>query len=144
MLKSVLSLALFCCCFQWTLAQNSLTLKDTIPFTLTEHNNISVACVLNGHDSIQLMFHTAVNSVSLTEEATQKLEKLQLNDSTQVKSWGGTTGSRFGTSNALQLGNLQFEDLTIWEDKHSGHHTDGKFGPNLFAGKIIEILRVVA
>ena len=35
-----------------------------IPFILTPENNISIPAVLNGTDQLQLMFHTAVDSVS--------------------------------------------------------------------------------
>ncbi len=43
-----------------------------IPFKLTESNNISVTVTINGKDKSDLMFHTGVNSVSLTREACER------------------------------------------------------------------------
>lgn len=112
----------------------------TIPFRLTEHNNISVPAILNGKDTVNLMFHTAANSVMLTEEATQKMTSISFNRTDSVKSWGGDANtSRFSKSNTLQIGQLTWNDLAIWEDKNSGPGTDGKFGINLFENKVIEI-----
>ena len=44
-----------------------------IPFRLTSSNNISVQAVLNDKDTVKLMFHTAANSVTLTEDAVKNL-----------------------------------------------------------------------
>ena len=112
---------------------------DTIPFVLTDHNNISIQTILNGKDTLNLMFHTAVNAVSLTRKATEKLPDLAFDDPETVESWGGQSSSRTSRGNALQIGRQQFTDLTIWENEHSGPNTDGKFGPNLFAPHVIEI-----
>ena len=114
--------------------------KTTISFQLTEYNNISIKAVLNQKDTVQLMFHTAANSVNLTEVALKKMTSLKFDRIDSVKSWGGNDNtSRFSKSNTLQTGTLKWENVPIWEDKNSGQHTDGKFGLDLFENKVIEI-----
>ena len=112
---------------------------DTIPFELTSHNNISIKAVLNKKDTVKLMFHTAASSVTLTSAATEKLASIQWDTEEDVSSWGGNATARYSASNALVIGNLNWDSLAIWETQESGPGTDGKFGPNLFAGKGIEI-----
>ena len=110
-----------------------------IPFTLTESNNISVQVTINGTDKLPLMFHTAVDSISITRAAVEKIPSLKMNESVEVQSWGGRAQAGVSTGNRLQIGNLEWNEQTIFVDELSGPGTDGKFGPNLFAGKILEI-----
>ena len=110
-----------------------------IPFTLTSADNIAVRATLNGTDALELMFHTAVDSVSLTKSAISRLSSFTASESIPVQSWGGTTQARHSTGNSLQIGALAWHELAITEGDNSGPGTDGKFGPNLFAGKIVEI-----
>lgn len=37
------------------------------------------------------------------------------------------------------MGAMQWDDVSIWENKNSGQYTDGKFGTDLFANKVVEI-----
>lgn len=113
---------------------------SVIPFTLTTANNLSVNAILNRQDTVHLMFHTAANAVALTEEAVKTVKSLAFSRTDSVKSWGGSgNSSRFSPHNTLQLGNLSWQGLPIWEDKYSGPQTDGKFGINLFTGKVMEL-----
>ncbi|MES2332347.1 MAG: aspartyl protease family protein [Bacteroidota bacterium] len=115
--------------------------RNSIPFQLTEYNNLSVRAILNKKDTVQLMFHTAANDLTLTEEAIQKLKSIHFNNTTDsIQSWGGSANSaRLSKNNSLQIGGLAWENVPIWENKNSGQHTDGKFGIDLFKGKVIEI-----
>jgi hypothetical protein len=112
-----------------------------IPFQLTAHNNLSVQAILNGQDTAQLMFHTAANSLTLIEEAVAHFKSLKFNGTTDsIKSWGGSgNSSRLSTGNLLQIGDLKWSDVSIWENKNSGPGTDGKFGIDLFEKKVIEV-----
>jgi hypothetical protein len=111
-----------------------------IPFQLTAYNNLSVRAILNGQDTVNLMFHTASSSIDLTEETTRKIRSLKFERTDSVNSWGGAgNSSRFSKGNTLQIGEMTWSDKPVWEDKYSGPDTDGKFGPNLFAEKVIEI-----
>jgi len=115
-------------------------MQYSIPFHLTADNNLSVQAVLNKIDTVELMFHTAASSVTLIEEATKKAHSLKFGRTDSVKSWGGGgNSSRFSESNSLQIGDLQWENIPIWENKNSGPKTDGKFGTDLFKDKVIEV-----
>jgi hypothetical protein len=138
MRNTILYIGLFLFSFCQTIrAQEKPTI---IPFELTPHNNLSILAVLNGKDTLHLMFHTAASSVTLIEESIQKLTSLHFSGADTVKSWGGGGNtSRYSENNTLQMGPLTWERLPIWEDKNSGPGTDGKFGPGLFKDKAIEI-----
>ena len=126
------------------LSMTQCQMKDTpslltIPFQLTSHNNISIQAVLNQTDTVDLMFHTAASSVTLTTTAIKNLQKIQWDTEEEVNSWGGNGAARYSKSNELAIGTLQWDSLAIWETTNSGPTTDGKFGPNLFEDYIIEI-----
>jgi len=133
-MKTILFLLTFCSLTAF--AQQ----KTTIPFKLTNYNNLSIKAVLNQKDTVQLMFHTAANAVTLTEEALKNVTSLKFDRTDSVKSWGGNDNtSRFSKSNTLQIGSLKWENVPIWENKNSGQYTDGKCGLDLFENKTIEI-----
>lgn len=111
---------------------------DTIPFRLTNHNNMVIEATLNGEDTLQLMFHTAASGMTVIQAAMPRIQSLQFNQQDTVSSWGGDQESRSSTGNSLQIGSLHWDDLTIWENERSGPETDGKFGLDFFADKIIE------
>ncbi|TDE11256.1 hypothetical protein E0F88_25410 [Dyadobacter psychrotolerans] len=91
-------------------------------------------------DTVNLMFHTAASSLTLTEDAVKKMSSLVFDRTDSVKSWGGNENtSRFSKKNTLQIGNRQWEHVSIWENMNSGPQTGGKFGIDLFEGKSIEI-----
>ncbi|MBN8823778.1 MULTISPECIES: aspartyl protease family protein [unclassified Spirosoma] len=120
--------------------RTNTTYPYSIPFQLTSHNNLSVRAVLNEQDTVKLMFHTAANAVTLTEEALKTVKSLTFAGADSVKSWGGSNNtSRFSTNNRLQIGGQTWPNTPIWENKNSGPETDGKFGIDLFEGKVIEL-----
>lgn len=110
-----------------------------IPFQLTEYNNLRVSALLNRTDSLHLMFHTAESGLTLTDSAVKRLTGFRLNGADTANSWGGQGVSRYGKGNILQIGDLHWDSLLVWVDQNSGQHTDGKFGPDLFSGKVIVI-----
>jgi len=113
---------------------------DTIPFNLTSHNNIAIKAIINEVDTVSLMFHTAANDVSLISEPTKTINSVSWGEKIGgVKSWGGNGSQRTSKNNTLKIGAFQWDSLLIWESQHSGPTTDGKFGPNLFANKFIEL-----
>ena len=121
------------------LAEQGPANRDTIPFTLTKHNNISIKAILNQKDTLNLMFHTGSSAVFVTQKSREKASSLKLNKADTIQTWGGEGLIRSSNNNALQIGNHYRDQLLIREDKHSGHSTDGKFGPNFFGNKILEI-----
>ena len=110
-----------------------------VPFQLTEYNNLSVQAVVNKKDTVHLMFHTAESGLTLTETAVRQMSSVRFDGADTVKSWGGPGVARYSKNNSLQIGALHWDSLTGWVDENSGQHTGGKFGPDLFAGKVIEI-----
>ena len=135
--------ALTLCIVFLTLTQTSIAQKtiSVIPFKLTSYNNIAIEAILNEKDTVQLMFHTAANGITLTEESTKKLKSLNFDGNLEgIKSWGGQdNSSRLSKANTLRIGQLKWSNLSIWENKNSGQETDGKFGIDFFKGKIIAI-----
>lgn len=110
-----------------------------IPFTLTQHNNIVVAATINGADKLNLMLHTAASDVMLTEDGARKSKSVKFSGSDRVKSWGGEANSRFSKGNQIQIGDLRRDNVEVREDKFSGRDTDGKFGLDFFANRIVEL-----
>lgn len=112
-----------------------------IPFQLTKSNNISIQAILNEKDTVDLMFHTAASSLTLTEDAVLKTQSLFFNSNTEgIQSWGGGENSaRLSEKNVLQIGGMKWEGVSIWENKYSGPQTDGKFGVDLFENKVIQL-----
>ncbi len=123
-----------------TFAKNAQALpSDTIPFRLSESNNIIVETILNGQDTLQMMFHLANSHVNITEEAVKKLKSISLDGSVTANSWGGNGQSNYSLNNSVQIGTKRIDSLVVWQDRHSGPGTDGKFGPDFFDNQIIEI-----
>ncbi|WMX13301.1 aspartyl protease family protein [Aureispira sp. CCB-E] len=112
---------------------------DTISFVLTSFNNIYIPALLNQKDSLKMMFHTGESGVSIIEEVFNKIAIKKNATSTEANSWGGKGTAKFFKNNTFSIGNHRFDSLVVWVDKHSGQLTDGKFGPLLFKGKMIEI-----
>lgn len=116
------------------------TVEHSIPFALTKHNNITIKALLNERDQVNLMFHLAVGSVSLTRQATRRLSSVKFDQAASITSWGGQKQpTRYSSSNTLQIRRQRWDTLAITEDEYSGHETDGKFGPHLFDGKVFEL-----
>ena len=120
-------------------AQKANRGEVVIPFTLTEYNNILVSVAINGTDTLNLMLHTAETDVTLTVEAVRKSKSIKFTDSVKVESWGGKADSRFSKGNQVNIGELQRDNMVIWEDINSGKGTDGKFGLDFFQNRIVEI-----
>lgn len=110
-----------------------------IPFTLSADNNVVVKARLNGTDVLNLMLHTAISDVRLTEDAVRHSPNIRWTTASEVKSWGGQATSRISVGNRLQIGPLQQAGVTVWEDVYSGVGTDGKFGLDFFDGNVVAI-----
>jgi hypothetical protein len=111
----------------------------TIPFTLTADNVIRIGAVINDTDALDLMLHTAATDVMLTKQGVEKSPSVKFTGSDKVQSWGGESDSRASSGNRVEIGALTKAGISIFEDVNSGAGTDGKFGLDFFAGKIVEI-----
>ncbi|MEL6254979.1 MAG: aspartyl protease family protein [Bacteroidota bacterium] len=121
------------------LHEKSNSASDTISFRLTSFNNIVLHAILNETDSLDLMFHTAANDMTLIESVRDRLKSVNYGEADSVNSWGGQGSSRRSMGNSLQVGKQNWTEVTIWENKHSGQETDGKIGMDFFMGRILEI-----
>lgn len=113
--------------------------SDTIPFTLNSQSNICIWACINGADSLLLMFHSSNSGVALTAEAAAKMASLKDRQNIEVNSWGGKATSQCSVNNQLTISKLRWDSLSVFLDEYSGVSTDGKFGYDLFDGKIVEI-----
>ncbi len=106
-------------------AQEQVTVaRDTIPFTLSDYNNIIVKAVINDIDTLNLKFDSGTTGLLLTNNAIDN--KLH---------W--TRNSNH--DNSLKIGNMEWDSLRIYPVELSGQGTDGRFGWDLFNGKVVEI-----
>lgn len=121
------------------LVNSNAQTPDTIPFVLTPFNNIYLNGILNHTDSLKLMFHTGENGVSITEQTLENIPVKDTVNAVEAEAWGGKGTAQYFRHNHIAIGQQKFDSLSIWVDKHSGQLTDGKFGPLLFEGKIIEL-----
>jgi hypothetical protein len=115
----------------------------SLPFVLTDQNNIVVKAVFNGTDTLNLMLHTAASDVTVTEDARSKSTSVKFTGSTQAEAWGGKADLRFSKGNQIQIGTLRRDNMTVWEDKNSGKGTDGKFGLDFFQNQQNQQNRIV-
>jgi len=112
---------------------------DTIAFTLNKQNNICIKARVNQSDTLTLMFHSSASGVTLTRETVEKKLTLPGSTATRVNTWSGTADGEYSEGNSLSINYLSWDSLTIFVNEYSGPDTDGKFGYDLFAGKIVAI-----
>jgi len=97
---------------------------DTIPFTLTDFNNVKIKAILNNTDTLNLMFDSGTTGLLLTNAAIKNKTHLSNNSK---------------ADNTLKIRNLVWDSLQVYPVELSGQGTDGRFGWDLFDGKIVEI-----
>lgn len=112
---------------------------DTIAFTFTDHHNIIVPVVLNGRDTVQLMFHSAFTGIALTNATMQRCGSVRIDGAGTAESWGGSASSAVSRNNTMGIGRQTWDSLMITSDEQSGPGSDGKFGYDLFADRVLEI-----
>lgn len=65
MLRSPRQLFVVLFALSCTIAYSQKNTAYKIPFVLTQYNNIIIPAMLNGTDTLHLMFHTAANDITL-------------------------------------------------------------------------------
>lgn len=115
-------------------------LNDTIPFKLTSSNNIVIEAVINKIDTVDLMFHTAESSISIIKSKVDSLASFNPTKTLEgIQTWGGDATTKYALDNSIKIGSFKKDSITIFQTGLSGPGTDGKFGPNFFEDKIIEL-----
>lgn len=104
-------------------AQNSLV-RDTMSLTINEQNTVYVKAIFNEQDSLNLNFDTGTTELVLTND----ILKNKLNSETKL----------YNTIYNLKIGNNVYK-TRVYDAELSGHGTDGRFGWDLFKGKVVEI-----
>jgi hypothetical protein len=112
---------------------------DTIAFTLNNQSNICIKARIDDSDTLILMFHTAANDIMLTRTAIKNKIIIKLDKADTVRTWGGMAISENSEHHSFFINKMAWKDMTVFADDNSGAGTDGKFGYDLFKGKIVAI-----
>jgi hypothetical protein len=118
---------------------NKIYKNDTIPFTLTSFNAISVKTIINNTDTLNLHFDTGSWDFRLTRDAVLKKTRLLSN---QPDALAGKTKPDYNNLNKvfkLQMGSVVWDNPKVGSTGLTAHEMDGRFGWNLFEGKTVEI-----
>jgi hypothetical protein len=118
---------------------SDIVTHDTLPFTLTPYDAIAVKAVINGTDTLNLHFDIGSFNFRLTRDAVLKKTKLLSN---QPDALAGKTKPNFNNMNEvfkLQMGSLVWDNPDIGATAVTSQGMDGKFGWNLFDGKVVEL-----
>lgn len=112
---------------------------DTMALVLTEQNNLIVKTVVNGKFPLDLKFDSgAIGLVLKMETIRDKTDLLDhqpgVKEGTAEPNW-----RRLPSYNQLQIGNLTWDSLRIWPTRLSGQGSEGRFGWDLFEGRVLEI-----
>lgn len=113
--------------------------NDTIPFILTSRNAIHVKAILNETDTLNLHLDIGSSEIRITRDAI--LQKTHLLDH-QAEIIAGTMKpdySKLKKVNKIQLGSMLLNTPLTLPTGHTARDMDGRFGWNLFEGKILEI-----
>jgi len=112
--------------------------KDiSIPFKLTQYNNIKIKAILNGNDTLNLKFDSGTTGLLLTHKAIREKTNLLKNNTEEDTITYNYV--KLKTLASLEIGTLKWEDLEIYPVQHSGQGTDGRFGWDLFKDKVLSI-----
>lgn len=109
---------------------------DTIPFEVTEGNNIKFKTILNGKDTIDLFFDTGGTELVLLKDAIENQTTLLQNESADFVLENYTPLTQ---SNRLEIGTMTFDSLTVYPFPVGPEDMAGHFGWDLFENKIVEL-----
>ena len=85
------------------------------------------------------MFHTSSTGVTITKESLKEKTLLNNKQNTNIQTWGGRADAEYSEHNTLFINKLKWEDITVFVNENSGPDTDGKFGYDLLAKKIVSL-----
>ncbi len=112
---------------------------DTIPFTLTEKNAIHVKAVLNDQDTLNLHFDIGSFDFRITQEAILKKTGLLANQPEALAGRSKPNFNKMGPVRKIQMGNAIWNNPLVLPTLLTAREMDGRFGWNLFEGKMVEI-----
>lgn len=101
--------------------------QQTIPFRITQHNNIIVKTLVNKKDSLDLMFQIAMKDYSLSPERKRKTDHIIFNK------------EEISDHNTVDIGEITQKSVRFFDNQLTGHEADGKIGTGIFEGKAFKI-----
>lgn len=105
-------------------SQNKASLPDTIPLTINKQNTIYVKAVFNKIDTLNLNFDTGTTELVLTNDVMKNKLK--------------SVPKLYDTFYDIKIGNQDYS-TRVFDAQLTGHDTDGRFGWDLFKGKVVEL-----
>lgn len=105
-------------------AQKEKMLSDSILMNINEQNTIYITAVYNETDTLILNFDTGTTELILTNDVLKNKVK--------------TSTSLYTTPYSLKIGKTTYK-TKVYDAELTGHGTDGRFGWDLFKGKIVEL-----
>jgi hypothetical protein len=104
--------------------QNSFYKSDTIELTINEQNTIFIKAIFNDKDTLNLNFDTGATELILTNNTI--VNKLSITPTLYTKPYN------------LKIGKTTYQ-TKLYDAVLTGHGTDGRFGWDLFKGKVVEL-----
>ncbi|NML63809.1 clan AA aspartic protease [Hymenobacter sp. RP-2-7] len=121
-MKHLLLIVLLHLAFQGAAQPN--VLRDTIPFKMNAQNNMYVRAVFNKADTLNLNFDTGTTELVLINSVRQ--HKLK------------SAPTLYSTVYDLKIGATTYR-TKVYDAELTAHETDGRFGWDLFKGKVVEL-----
>jgi len=100
--------------------------QEKIPFRLTKHNNIIVKTLVNGKDSLDLMFQIAMEDASISPNRTRKADHIMFKN-------------EISNGNTVKIRTKEYKNIRFFDNELTGHEADGKIGTGIFKGKAFKI-----
>lgn len=122
-----------------SMVKNSVATHDTVPFTLTADNAISVKTVMNDVDTLLLHFDASSFDFHFTQNAILKKTKLLANYADVLAGKATPNYNNLNKATKLQMGSMVWHDVEVLTTKITADGMDGRFGWNLFEGKQVEV-----
>jgi hypothetical protein len=118
---------------------NNIDTHDTIPFTLTPFNAIHVKSVINDIDTLNLHFDLGSFDFRFTKDAILRKTKLLPNQQDALAGKAEPDYNHLNKVFKLQMGTATWNNPAVGATSFTAHDMDGRFGWNLFEGKIVQI-----
>ncbi|WP_413670609.1 hypothetical protein ACEN9X_12115 [Mucilaginibacter sp. Mucisp86] len=116
-----------------------VTKNDTIPFKLTAYSAIAVKAVMNDTDTLNLHFDLSSFDFHLTKDAILKKTKLLPNHADVLAGKAKPNFNEMSKVLKLQMGTAVWHNQEILPTNITSTGMDGRFGWNLFEGKLVEV-----
>jgi hypothetical protein len=113
--------------------------SDTVPFTLTDYNAIAVKAVIDGADTVNMHFDLSGFGLRLTKDAILHKTALVPNREDVLNGKAQANYRKLNRISTLQMGTLTWHNPRISATDLTAHDMDGRFGWNLFEGKVVEL-----